>query len=65
MRDPSRIYPLLYKIGDLWVKHPDLRFGQLIEIIRSQKTLKKLDMFNIKDEDFEKLIDSYDKNPKI
>lgn len=32
MRDKSRIRPYLNRLGDIWEKHPDLRFGQLIDI---------------------------------
>ena len=57
MRNPSRIYPLLNKIGDIWVKNPDLRFCQLIEIIIGEEKVN--DMFFYEDEKFEKLIDKY------
>lgn len=30
MRDPKRIKPFLKKIEELWLKNPDLKFGQLI-----------------------------------
>lgn len=30
MRDSKRIQPFLEKIEQLWLKNPDLRFGQLI-----------------------------------
>jgi len=69
MRDPSRIYPLLNKIGDIWIKNPDLRLGQLIYIlinpmaVKSQNEITSV-MFNIEDELFEKLIDSYIKDTK-
>ena len=56
MRNPARIYPLLNEIGDLWIKEPDLRFGQLITNISGGK-----DLFYIEDENFEKLIDKYKK----
>lgn len=56
MRNPSRIYPLLYKIGDIWVKKPDLRLGQLLENILAA-TDKSL--FYVEDKDFEKLIDRF------
>lgn len=61
MRNPARIYPLLNKIGDLWIKHPDLRFGQLIENIkRLDKTTRiSNDLFFIEDDEFEKLIDKF------
>ena len=30
MRDPNRIRPFLNRVAEVWEKHPDLRFGQLI-----------------------------------
>lgn len=30
MRDPDRIMPFLEELGNIWRKHPDLRFGQLM-----------------------------------
>ncbi len=65
MRNPSRIYPLLNKIGDIWIKNPDMRLGQLIENITHEYKKKggsiSGDIFYIEDEDFEKLIESWGK----
>ena len=33
MRDKSRIQPFLNDLAKLWLKHPDLRFGQIIYIL--------------------------------
>ena len=30
MRDPDRIWPVLATFGELWQRHPDWRFMQLI-----------------------------------
>lgn len=60
MRNPSRIYPLLNKLGDIWCLNPDLRFGQLVEVIKAKN--KKTNLFNIEDEEFEKLLDSFRKD---
>lgn len=30
MRDPKRIEPFLDKLEVVWLKHPDLRFAQLL-----------------------------------
>lgn len=30
MRDIDRIKPFLAELGEIWKKHPDLRFGQLM-----------------------------------
>lgn len=34
MRDPNRIKPFLNELGELWQNNaPDMRFGQLIELV--------------------------------
>lgn len=33
MRDPARIRPLTDALARLWMSNPDLRFGQLVDII--------------------------------
>lgn len=30
MRNPDRIEPILNELKTLWLKHPDLRLGQLV-----------------------------------
>lgn len=30
MRDPARIEPFLNELKELWLKWPDMRFGQLV-----------------------------------
>ena len=34
MRDVNRIDPFLQKLGEVWKKSPDLRFGQLVMNIK-------------------------------
>ncbi len=58
MRDPSRIFIILNKIGNIWIKNPDLRFGQLIEILTNDC---KIPLFYLEERDFEKLIDKFNK----
>ena len=58
MRNPARIYPLLNKIGDIWVKMPDIRLGQLISNITHPS---KIDIFYMEDEELEKKIDDFGK----
>lgn len=36
MRNPERIDPFLEKVGKLWKKYPDFRFGQLIYLIADE-----------------------------
>lgn len=58
MRNPSRIYPLLNKIGEIWVNHPDLEFGELIaNILPFEANF----LSSVKDEEFEKFVDEYSK----
>lgn len=33
MRNPNRIYPLCNRLASLWTLYPDLRFGQLIQLL--------------------------------
>lgn len=33
MRDPERIKPFLERVEELWQLHPDLRFGQIINLM--------------------------------
>ena len=54
MRDEGRITPTLNKIEELWRKHPDLRFMQLIALIQSQH---KSDMFYVEDDILRNVVD--------
>jgi hypothetical protein len=49
MRDPARIEVVLNELKDLWRKHPDLRFGQLVSIV-NRRMNKGGDMFFPEDE---------------
>ena len=53
-RDPERINKILKKIEEIWKANPDLRFGQLFYIITCD-----VDIFNIEDDELEKLIDKF------
>ena len=55
MRDPNRIAHLLVLLGKLWKQSPDLRFAQIIEILKSK--LCTDDMFYVEDEDLIKLLE--------
>lgn len=48
MRDKNRIKPFLGKLEELWMKYPDLRFGQLIAVIAGE--MKITDIFTPEDE---------------
>lgn len=47
MRDPNRIKPTLNKLAELWESAPDLRLGQIFEIVRHGYP----DLFNIEDDE--------------
>ena len=55
MRDPNRIAHLLVLLGKLWKRNSDLRFAQIIEILKSK--LCTDDMFYVEDEDLIKLLE--------
>ena len=55
MRDPNRIAHLLVLLGRLWKQSPDLRFAQIIEILKSK--LGTDDMFYVEDDDLIKLME--------
>jgi hypothetical protein len=65
VRDPKRINRIINQLKGLWMSHPDLRFFQLVEIMRQRmgdaiylETGKLLeDLFYIEDED---LLDKWD-----
>ena len=57
MRDPKRIPKLLAVLQEYWEKCPDLRFGQLIENLKSFSG--KLDLFYVEDDEFEKILKNY------
>lgn len=54
-RDPNRIKPFLSKIEEAWQRYPDLRFGQLVEIIWAAQNRHAL--FYIEDKDFLNALD--------
>ena len=55
MRDPNRIAHLLVLLGRLWKRNPDLRFAQIIEILKSK--LWTDDMFYVEDDDLIELLE--------
>ena len=60
MRDPNRIAHLLVLLGRLWKQSPDLRFAQIVELLKSK--LGTYDMFYIEDDDLIKLLERITKN---
>jgi uncharacterized protein YihD (DUF1040 family) len=55
MRDPNRIAHLLVLLGKYWKLNSDLRFAQIIEILKSK--LGTDDMFYVEDDDLIKLLE--------
>lgn len=43
MRDPTRIPRILYRIGEIWWKNPELRLGQLIMNVIDSKYLYEIE----------------------
>lgn len=60
MRDINRIPLILEKIESLWLKNPDLRLGQLIEILK-HKSGESTDLFYLEDECLETGIEIFKK----
>lgn len=53
MRDITRIPRMIKVIEDLWLRAPDMRFGQLIENLRDFSGYE--DLFYLEDDSFEQL----------
>lgn len=51
MRDPKRIDKVMEAIRSLWIKNPDLRFFQLVEILSSKLNGKAVNLFFMEDEE--------------
>ena len=47
MRDPKRILVFTSLLEQFWMSHPDLRFGQIVEILKNE--LQVDDIFNIEE----------------
>jgi uncharacterized protein YihD (DUF1040 family) len=51
MRDPARIKVILGLLEQIWTRHPDMRLGQLIEVIVAQGGPKRdAPLFYIEDD---------------
>lgn len=50
MRDPARIPKVLEAIRAVWLAHPDLRLGQIIDNAATQPEGGRIDVFYIDDE---------------
>ncbi len=63
MRNPDRIPKILKRLEEVWLKNPDLRFGQLIENVFPNRPGfdKKYSRsaYFIEDENFVKVLEEY------
>ena len=60
MRNPDRIKPFCDELAELWVKYPDLRFGQLMSnIARNVQIEHRKDMFFMEEEELMDAIKEY------
>lgn len=61
MRDPNRIPQVLNALGQYWMKHPDLRLGQIVSNAQSTHRINAgladtQDVFYFEDEDLLKTL---------
>ena len=63
MRSNDRIESFLNEFKKVWIKHPDLRFGQILSIVlgispnlNGEKYESLIDPFYIEEDDFIKLL---------
>ena len=57
MRDVNRIKPFCDELAEIWSKHPDLRFGQIMHnIARYAQWEYNKDIFYIEEKEFMKII---------
>lgn len=60
MRDPNRIKPFCDEFAELWSKHPDLRFGQIMSnIARYMQMEHRQDMFFMEEDELMQVIKEY------
>lgn len=50
MRDIRRIEPFMELLTEIWKQNPDLRFGQLMNVLESY--IEKSDSFNIEENEY-------------
>ena len=51
MRDPKRIAPMIEQLRAYWMSHPDLRFWQVVEFMRTRLSgCPDFDPFYVSDE---------------
>lgn len=57
MRDANRIYPFCIQFAELWAKHPDLRFGQIVSNVARYTQMKyRKDAFFLEEDEIMDII---------
>lgn len=56
MRNPERIQPFLEKIAEIWSFQPDMRFAQIIELVKSYGGLPE-NIFYLEDDMWSEAMD--------
>lgn len=58
MRDPVRIGKIIWKLQEVWLQHPDLRLGQLMEWIYLNKNVgDQTPAFYMEDDKWEEILE--------
>jgi len=58
MRNPERIGRILKKLGRIWKENPDLRLGQLVEVLAA-RVAPEQSVFVVEDKLVEKALDEW------
>lgn len=61
MRDINRIDRITYALNILWHKYPDLRFGQVVDMVQQLGT----DLFYVEDEQIENILVTETNNNRL
>lgn len=56
MRDVKRIYQIVNLLEDVWLLNPDLRFGQIVELMFKALKEENVDPFYVEDEKFAEIL---------
>lgn len=64
MRNPNRIFPLIFKIADLWSASPDLRFYEILLQIEDYIQINGYKSFeDLEDEELEAILKEMVESP--
>ena len=63
MRDEKRIQPFLKKFEEVWKQNPDLRFGQLVDILQGENHPES-ELFYLEDEEFLEALERFTEKHK-